>query len=174
MEALLKGIDINRRSLRLAAALVIALLCANSARATAQQLNVRSFDGDQQAQWTWGQTEQSFPEVRWDVVNAASSRGCVVSWSATPFVHQNNIAEMDVRLAMRLTSGQPRRARWNVKTSYDQSAVSDGRREAVVSLASQQRGAASVGIVVSMIADRTSIPTAGNYSTTLVATLSGL
>ena len=164
----------TRRSAGLATVLMIALLCALASPTNAQTFAVRSADDNQTQQWAWGQTEQSFPEVKWDIVNAASPRGCLVTWSATPFAHQNGQASMDISLRLRVVSGQPARARWKVQDEFDQSDLSRGRSEAVVTLASERRGAASVGIVVSAVTDQQTLPVAGSYSTSLVATLSGI
>ncbi|MFY9254459.1 MAG: hypothetical protein WAO83_13485 [Fuerstiella sp.] len=116
---------------------------------------------------------QEFPAARWSVENPGYQRGCVVTWSLDAFALDsapNLLADADVSVTL-IKSGNS--SRWTTTTPYASTKISNGKRTAVVSVASSRRGDAVAELRGRFLQPQISTLAAGQYRTTLTGTITG-
>lgn len=140
----------------------------------AQVLTIRSRDSEQLVTHSLQDATQAFSSVRWDIQNAALRDGCIVRWTAEPFVHESDSGvQADCEILLSLDRGS-RPANWRVTIPRDATNVDGGKKLATVSMLSTGRGNAQVELQVLFRHPRVSSLAAGDYQTTLTGTITGL
>lgn len=174
MEAKLNILNRGNRYHCVAMAAVALFAALESASCSAQSVRAATRSGSQQIRHSLKNAPQSFSPVRWDVINTVHDDGCIVEWTAEPFIHlTEKSAQADCELSIRLVRGT-RFARWRVTNPSDASDVSGGKNSASVSLTARREGRAQVELLVRFLEPNSRLPVSGSYRTTVVSTISGL
>ncbi|MCA9050666.1 MAG: hypothetical protein KDA89_18135 [Planctomycetaceae bacterium] len=143
------------------------------AEAFAQAVDIRSRDGNQVIVHSLTSQPQAFSGVRWDLQNSFFDNGCIVQWTSAAFQHETAAGFFaDCELNVKLTQSQ-NRADWVVTVPSDISKIASGKKSATVTAASSGRGNARAELVVRMWQSDVDALAAGNYSATVVGTISG-
>ena len=114
------------------------------------------------------------PAESWRIQNSAFPNGCLVSWTAEPFTHENNQKlQVDCELNIALDAGTPN-AEWKAVTPTSITSFSRGKGRAVVEVASARRGNARALLQVRFVPQNNFPLAGGRYSTVVTGTVTGL
>ena len=116
-------------------------------------------------------TPQVFPEVIWQLHSSIDSGGYTTQWQCGPFVHSvHGALRADAKLAIRVVASEGF-ADWAATVPSDQTALGSGDETAAVAAQSIAIGDGHVGLTVSFLNDDYSRLAAGNYTVTVVGTI---
>ena len=114
---------------------------------------------------------QAFPEVVWQLYTGIDSGGYTAQWTCEPFVHSTkSTLKVDARLAIRVI-GSDGFANWTAALPGDQTDYASGDSNAAVAAESFAVGDGQVGLTVTFLSNDYSTLAAGDYSTTVVGTI---
>ena len=153
-------------------AVALLLLALNIKHSCGQSLEIRAREKAQELTHNLGNNQQQFSEVRWDVHNSRRSDGIAVIWSIDSFsTHSGKQKYLaDAGLNLRILSAAPNRS-WQVTQQSDSTNITKGDKTATVSAVCTELGEATLGLTVTFSTSNTSVPTAGEYRTQLVGTI---
>ena len=153
-------------------AVALLLLALNTKIGYGQSVEIRAREKAQELTHNLRHSQQLFKEVRWDVHNSRRDDGIAVIWSIDSFSTQGGKQRYlaDAGLNLRILSAAPNRA-WQVTQRSDSTNINKGDKSATVSAICTEYGEATLGLTVTFSSSDTSVPTAGEYRTQLVGTI---
>ncbi len=153
-------------------AVALLLLALNIKTGCGQSVEIRAREKAQELIHDLRQSQQQFKEVRWDVHNSRRDDGIAVIWSIDSFsTHTGKQKYLaDAGLNLRILSAAPNRS-WQVTQQSDSTNITKGDKSATVSAVCTEYGEATLGLTVTFSTSDTIVPTAGEYRTQLVGTI---
>lgn len=114
---------------------------------------------------------QVFPEVVWQLYSGIDSGGYTAQWTCEPFSHSTqNTLKADAKLAIRVVASDGS-ANWTATVPSDQTAYATGDQSAAVAAQSVAVGDGQVGLTVTFVDNDYSRLAAGDYTITVVGTI---